>query len=124
MKQFHNFINGEFVATGKTFENRAPVNNSVIGLVHEAGRAEIDAAVQAARNALNGEWGKMSVVKRVDLLYAVADEITVLTNFWQQNWPIPASHIHWPRISTSRAARLISRCLRTSSRTRPPKVFR
>lgn len=75
MKQFHNFINGEFVATGKTFENRAPVNNSVIGLVHEAGRAEIDAAVQAARSALNGEWGKMSVVKRVELLYAVADEI-------------------------------------------------
>ena len=75
MKQFLNFINGEFVATQKTFENRAPVDNSVIGLVHEAGRAEVDAAVKAARAALNGEWGKMSVVKRVELLNAVADEI-------------------------------------------------
>ncbi len=75
MKQFLNFINGEFVATQKTFENRAPADNHVIGLVHEAGQAEVDAAVNAARAAMNGEWGKMSVVKRVELLNAVADEI-------------------------------------------------
>lgn len=75
MKQFHNFINGVFVPTAKTFEKRTPVSNQVIGLAHEAGQAEVDAAVKAARAALNGEWGKMSVVKRVELLYAVADEI-------------------------------------------------
>ncbi|WP_428425000.1 2-hydroxymuconic semialdehyde dehydrogenase [Methylibium sp.] len=75
MKQFLNFIDGEFVATGKTFENRAPVDNRVLGLVHEAGRTEVDAAVAAARAALKGEWGRMPVVKRVELLYAVADEI-------------------------------------------------
>ncbi|GAA6142766.1 2-hydroxymuconic semialdehyde dehydrogenase [Hydrogenophaga sp. 5NK40-0174] len=75
MKQFLNFINGEFVATSKTFENRAPADNRVIGMVHEAGQAEVDAAVTAARAALKGEWGQMSVVKRVEMLYAVADEI-------------------------------------------------
>lgn len=75
MKQFLNFINGEFVATGKTFEKRAPVNNQVIGQVHEAGQAEVDAAVAAGRAALQGEWGKMSVVRRAELLHAVADEI-------------------------------------------------
>ena len=75
MKQFMNFIGGEFVATGKTFENRAPVDNGLIGLVHEAGAAEVDAAVKAARAALTGEWGRMSVAKRVELLHAVADEI-------------------------------------------------
>ena len=75
MKQFHNFINGEFVATGKTFENRAPVDNHVSGLVHEASQTDVDNAVKAARAALSGEWGKLSVVKRVDMLYAVADEI-------------------------------------------------
>jgi aminomuconate-semialdehyde/2-hydroxymuconate-6-semialdehyde dehydrogenase len=75
MKQFHNFINGVFVATSKTFEKRTPISNQVIGLAHEAGQAEVDAAVKAARAALNGEWGKMSVVKRVEMLYAVADEI-------------------------------------------------
>ncbi len=75
MKQFHNFINGEFVATGKTFDNRAPVNNQVIGQVHEAGQAEVDAAVAAAHAAMKGEWGRMSVVKRTELMHAVADEI-------------------------------------------------
>jgi len=52
MKQFLNFIDGEFVATSKTFENRAPVDNRVLGLVHEAGQAEVNAAVVAARSAL------------------------------------------------------------------------
>ena len=75
MKQFLNFINGEFVATGKTFDKRAPVDNRVIGQVHEAGRAEVDAAVGAARAAMKGEWGRMSVVRRSELLHAVADEI-------------------------------------------------
>ncbi|MDP3138173.1 MAG: 2-hydroxymuconic semialdehyde dehydrogenase [Burkholderiaceae bacterium] len=75
MKHFLNYINGEFVATDKTFENRAPVDNHVIGLVHEAGAPEVDAAVRAARAALTGEWGRMSVVKRVELLHALADEI-------------------------------------------------
>ena len=75
MKQFHNFINGEFIATGKTFENRAPIDNHVIGLVHEASQSDVDNAVKAARSALTGDWGKQSVVKRVELLYAVADEI-------------------------------------------------
>jgi len=75
MKQFHNFINGVFVPTSKTFEKRTPISNQVIGLAHEAGQAEVDAAVKAARAALNGEWGKMSVVKRVEMLYAVANEI-------------------------------------------------
>ena len=75
MKQFHNFINGEFIATVKTFENRAPIDNHVIGLVHEASQSDVDNAVKAARSALTGDWGKLSVVKRVELLYAVADEI-------------------------------------------------
>ncbi len=75
MKQFLNFINGEFVATDKTFEDRNPATNEVVGLVHEAGQREVDAAVAAGRAALKGEWGKMSVVKRAELLHAVADEI-------------------------------------------------
>lgn len=75
MKQYLNFVGGKFVATGKTFENRNPIDNSVVGLVHEAGRTEVDQAVAAAKVALAGDWGKMSVVKRVELLYGVADEI-------------------------------------------------
>jgi len=76
MKQILNFINGEFVATDKPFEKRTPLDNSVIGQVHEAGRAEVDAAVTAAQAALRGPWGKMTVTERTDILNKVADEIT------------------------------------------------
>ena len=76
MKQILNFINGEFVATAKQFEKRTPVDNSIIGMVHEAGKAEVDAAVSAARAALDGPWGRMTVNERTDLLNKVADEIT------------------------------------------------
>ncbi|MCG2581368.1 MAG: 2-hydroxymuconic semialdehyde dehydrogenase [Marinobacter sp.] len=77
MKEFKHFINGEYVgsASGKTFENRNPVDNSLIGMVHEAGQPEIDAAVTAARAAMKGPWGKMTQTVRIDLLNRVADRI-------------------------------------------------
>jgi aminomuconate-semialdehyde/2-hydroxymuconate-6-semialdehyde dehydrogenase len=70
-----NFINGAYVATAKTFEKRTPIDNSLIGLVHEAGPAEVDAAVAAARAALSGPWGDLPVNERVAMLDAVAQEI-------------------------------------------------
>ncbi|ANQ85609.1 2-hydroxymuconic semialdehyde dehydrogenase [Azoarcus olearius] len=75
MKQIHNFINGEFVATAKTFDKCSPLDNRRIALVHEAGKTEVDAAVAAAQAALKGPWGRMTVAERVDLLNAVADGI-------------------------------------------------
>lgn len=75
MKQFLNFIDGEFVATSRAFENRNPATNQLIGMVHEAGPTEVEQSVAAARAALKGAWGQMSVVKRTELLHAVADEI-------------------------------------------------
>lgn len=72
------FINGEYTkgTSGRTFENRNPVNNELIGLVHEGLKPEVDAAVSAARDALNGEWGRMTLAERTAMLYAVADEIS------------------------------------------------
>ena len=77
MKEFLNFINGEYVknASGKTFENRNPVDNSLIGKIYEAGRPEVDAAVAAAKAALKGDWGRISVTERCKLLDALALEI-------------------------------------------------
>lgn len=37
MKEIRNFINGEFVATAKTFEKRSPLDNQLIAQVCEAG---------------------------------------------------------------------------------------
>jgi aminomuconate-semialdehyde/2-hydroxymuconate-6-semialdehyde dehydrogenase len=75
MKQIKNFINGEFIASANTFEKRSPLNNAVIAHVSEANQSEVNAAVQAARAALHGPWGKLVVADRVELLYGVADEI-------------------------------------------------
>jgi len=72
-----NFIDGAFVAaaSGKTFENRSPVDARLLGLVSEAGEAEVDRAVKAARAALAGAWGALEMAERTELLYAVANEI-------------------------------------------------
>ena len=77
MKEFLNFINGEYVkgSSGKTFGNRNPVDHRLIGTVYEAGRPEVDAAVAAAKAALKGDWGRLAVTERVKLLDAVALEI-------------------------------------------------
>ena len=70
-----NFIDGEFVATDKWVDNRTPTSNAVIGQVAEAGKAEVDAAVSAARAALKGPWGSMTLARRVELLEALVAEM-------------------------------------------------
>ena len=101
-----NFIDGAFVrsSTGKTFENRSPTDGRLIGMVSEAGEAEVDAAVRAARAALAGPWGRMDLAKRCELLYAVADEINCRFDDFLQaevadtGKPVGlASHIDIPR---------------------------
>jgi len=75
--EFKHFINGQFVASsnGATFENRAPVNNSLIGMVCEASSEDVDAAVIAAKAALKGPWGEMTQAQRTGLLNKVAARI-------------------------------------------------
>ncbi len=69
------FINGQYVksASGKTFADISPVDGHVVATVHEGGKAEVDAAVAAARAALNGPWGKMTTPDRMALLHKLAD---------------------------------------------------
>lgn len=72
-----NFINGEF-RTGsesKTFANFDPATGEKIGDVYEASRVDVNDAVTAAKAALYGPWGKMSIAERVRLVSSVADEI-------------------------------------------------
>ncbi|MBE9548794.1 MAG: 2-hydroxymuconic semialdehyde dehydrogenase [Proteobacteria bacterium] len=77
MKQLKHYINGEFSIAGN--DNIIPVINPATGeqvaQINEAGAAEVDAAVTAAKNALKGEWGSMAVQDRVDILYRIADGI-------------------------------------------------
>ncbi|MBI3708337.1 MAG: aldehyde dehydrogenase family protein, partial [Proteobacteria bacterium] len=78
MPVLRSFIDGKPspTASGRTFENRNPIDNEPIALVEEAGEAEIDRAVKAARAALKGPWGKMALAERIACLRRVADGVS------------------------------------------------
>ena len=70
------FINGEFVESQsqKTFDTYNPATGEVLANVYEAGAADIDLAVKAARKAFDeGPWSKMSAANRSRLMYKLAD---------------------------------------------------
>ncbi len=75
MKEIKHFINNEFVTSEKSFDDINPANGEVIAKVYEGGEAEINAAVSAARTALQGSWGHMPLAERMALLHKVADGI-------------------------------------------------
>ncbi len=60
------FINNDWVApvAGKTMQVVNPATEEVIDEVASADRVDVDAAVAAARAALDGPWGKMSARER------------------------------------------------------------
>lgn len=71
----YNMIAGEPTPGRATFDKINPVDGSLVAAVHEAGPEVVDAAVAAARRALDGPWGRMRVADRVALLRRVADRI-------------------------------------------------
>ena len=75
IRELKNFIGGEFVGSGNTFENSTPVDGTLLSHVHEATKDMVDQAVVAARKAYKEVWGNMPVEERCRILYAVADGI-------------------------------------------------
>jgi len=69
------FVDGEFIRRGSGFENISPVDGRTLATVTEADRVLVDRAVQAARVALRGPWGRLSTQERCALLRKVADRI-------------------------------------------------
>jgi 5-carboxymethyl-2-hydroxymuconic-semialdehyde dehydrogenase len=61
-------------ASDETFENRTPVDDSLLGRVSAGGAADIDAAARAAERAFPA-WRGMPGAERRDLLHAIADAI-------------------------------------------------
>ena len=70
-----NFVGGAFVEGHRLFDKINPVDGTLAATVHEAGSDLVDAAVAAARRALDGPWGQYSVAERARLLRRVADRI-------------------------------------------------
>ncbi len=73
MQTFGNYINGEWVTTGATFENRNPANtDELVGLFVKASAADVDAAAQAAADAFP-KWAAMAAPARANYLFKAAE---------------------------------------------------
>ncbi len=68
-------INGKWVeaASGKTFPTYNPATGEVLAQVAEGDKADIDAAVKAARAAFNGPWRRMTPSQRGKLIWKLGD---------------------------------------------------
>ena len=75
-KEWKLLVNGQQVdaQAGGTFSVINPATNEPIATVASAGRADVDAAVQAARDAFDkGKWVRMGAPRRARMLLKVAD---------------------------------------------------
>ncbi|MDO6445486.1 2-hydroxymuconic semialdehyde dehydrogenase [Colwellia sp. 1_MG-2023] len=71
----HCYIDGQFVPSNCYFDNINPVNGQKISEIAEADNRQIDMAVQSAKQALKGPWGKLTLNQRCDLLHKIADRM-------------------------------------------------
>jgi aminomuconate-semialdehyde/2-hydroxymuconate-6-semialdehyde dehydrogenase len=60
---------------GRTFENRTPLDGSLIGMVHEASPPTSTPRSAPLGPRSTGPWASLTTAERSDLLHAVADEI-------------------------------------------------
>jgi acyl-CoA reductase-like NAD-dependent aldehyde dehydrogenase len=74
-REYGLFINGELVdaQSGDVRELTEPATGEPLARVAMAAEADIDSAVEAARAALDGPWGKTPPTERSRLLHALAD---------------------------------------------------
>jgi len=71
------FINGESVnaVSGKVLDVLSPVDGKKFDEIPRGNKADVDAAVNAANQALNGAWGKMSALERGRLLMKLGEKV-------------------------------------------------
>jgi acyl-CoA reductase-like NAD-dependent aldehyde dehydrogenase len=76
-QEFGLFIGGEVVepASGEIRDLHEPATGEPLARAAMAGEADVDRAVEAARAALDGPWGKTPPTERARLLQALADAI-------------------------------------------------
>ncbi len=68
------FIGGKWQKpeTGKYFDSINPATEEKLSSVAEAGKADIDKAVRAARKAYDGTWGRMPARERAKYIFRIA----------------------------------------------------
>jgi len=80
MSEIRSFIDGEYAEAAHWAEDINPIDGSAIAQYGVASTEQVNDAVGAARRALGGKWGSMSVDERVAILYRVADGIDARFN--------------------------------------------
>ena len=70
--KYGHFIGGKFVAGNKHFPTINPATEEVLSQISLAGKADVDAAVKAARKAYSSTWSKMSGKERGKYLFRIA----------------------------------------------------
>jgi len=79
-KLLQNYVNGQFVRGTREFPDINPADGSVIAQVSEADESLVNQAVESARRALSGDWGKLTVPARAAVLHKIADAIEARFN--------------------------------------------
>jgi aminomuconate-semialdehyde/2-hydroxymuconate-6-semialdehyde dehydrogenase len=74
-KLLQNYVNGQFVRGPREFADINPADGSVIAQVSEADESLVNQAVESARRALRGDWGKLTVPARAAMLHKIAEGI-------------------------------------------------
>jgi acyl-CoA reductase-like NAD-dependent aldehyde dehydrogenase len=76
-REYGLFINGELTeaGSGEVVELLEPATGELLAKAAMAGEADVDRAVEAARAALDGPWGKTPPNERSRLLHALADAL-------------------------------------------------
>jgi aldehyde dehydrogenase (NAD+) len=78
LERFRLLIGGKAVdaLSGATFESQNPYTGEPWAIVPDGGPDDVDAAVAAARAALDGEWGEMTGFTRSAILHRLGDLVS------------------------------------------------
>ena len=79
LERFSMLVGGKAVGalSGKTFQSQNPYTGEAWAEIPDGGPEDVDAAVSAARAALDGEWGATTGFARAAMMRRLADLITV-----------------------------------------------
>ena len=75
MKQYKNYINGQFREAKNTFLSINPTTGEPWANISAANEEDVNDAVKAAFNAFNGEWSKSLPQQRIKVLRSIGDKL-------------------------------------------------
>ncbi|MEQ1308790.1 aldehyde dehydrogenase [Acinetobacter bereziniae] len=74
LESYQNYINGQFVTSTDHFTVENPANQDVLAYIPSATQSDIDAAIDAARQAQKS-WAKKTAIERAQYLKKIANKI-------------------------------------------------